>query len=339
MRDLDRVREKIEIRLEPRQVILLAVGTMLFSGALFAAGFVVGQRQGAHAPVRVVADDLARLDAEARAPRDAPDAPGTPVALGEVEFLFPSVLGSRPARPRKPAPKVRLPEAVVKAEAERKEAVERQAAARKEAEAAATRAADERARQEAVEAAARLAALAEAEAAAAAAAAEEQARKDAEEAAAMEAARIAAELAAAEAEAARKAAEEAAAAEEQGRKDAEAAARAKAEAEAAVVAAAPDEAEEDEPERPKSSAGASERQHRYTLQVKATKEKDDADRFIATLRQAGFEPHTVLADIPGKGRYYRVRIGRFDSLEDARAFQRSYKARSGQADGGFITDL
>ncbi len=97
MRDLDRVREKIDIRLEPRQVVLLAVATMLFSGALFAAGFMVGRNQAVQ-PARGVTGDLSRLDAEARAPRDAPGAPKTPVALGEVEFLFPSVLGSRPAR-------------------------------------------------------------------------------------------------------------------------------------------------------------------------------------------------------------------------------------------------
>ena len=75
------------------------------------------------------------------------------------------------------------------------------------------------------------------------------------------------------------------------------------------------------------------------MQVKAVPEKPQADAFVAELRQAGFQPHVILADIPGKGRFYRVRLGRFDSVEEARLFQRRYKALSGQPDGGFITDL
>ena len=347
MRDLDRVHEKIEIRLAPRQVVLLAAGTMLFSGALFAAGFVLGRRQGAQPAARFVADDISRFDAEARAARDAPDAPETPMALGEVEFLFPTVLGSRPARksPKKSA--VRLPAGVVKAqedaEAARRKQEEGEAAARREAEAAATaarRAEEEATKQRAAEAAAR----------------EEADRRAAEEKA--EAAERAAEAARLADEArAREAAEEALdedplptaladippppgpgdldetpepldvldAPEEVGGLGA-------LKGLAAQAARAARSTPEPTPPKPGSA-------HHYTHQVKASRDKDDAEGFVASLRRAGFEARLVQADIPGKGRYYRVRVGRFDSIEEARAFQRRYKVQSGQADGGFITDL
>jgi len=77
----------------------------------------------------------------------------------------------------------------------------------------------------------------------------------------------------------------------------------------------------------------------YTLQVKAARDKMEADTFVKSLRAKGFKPHLILVDIPEKGRFYRVRLGRFDSMPEARAFQRRYKATSGQPDGGFVTDL
>ncbi|MCB9537976.1 MAG: SPOR domain-containing protein [Myxococcales bacterium] len=92
-----------------------------------------------------------------------------------------------------------------------------------------------------------------------------------------------------------------------------------------------------EPDAPAEAALVAPR--KLTLQVKAAKEKAEADAFVAELRRAGFEPHVILADVPGKGRFYRVRVGRFESMPEARDFQRKYKALSGQPDGGFITDL
>ncbi len=347
MRDLDRVHEKIEIRLAPRQVVLLAAGTMLFSGALFAAGFVLGRRQGGQPAAHFVADDISRFDAEARAARDAPDAPETPMALGEVEFLFPTILGSRPARksPKKSA--VRLPAGVVKAQEDAETARRKQeeGEARREAEATATaarRAEEEAEKQRAAEASAR----------------EEAGRRAAEEAAQAEAAERAAEAARLAAEArAREAAEEPLDEDplptalvdippppEPGDLDEAPEPLDVLDATEEVaglgalrgVAALAARAARSTPEPTPPKGGSA---HHYTLQVKASRDKDDAEGFVASLRRAGFEARLVQADIPGKGRYYRVRVGRFDSIEEARAFQRRYKVESGQVDGGFITDL
>jgi len=223
--------------------------------------------------------------------------------MGEVEFLFPSVLGSRPGRRAKKKPEGPS-KAALRAKrraAEAKRRAKREAAARKEAE---RKAAEAKAVE--AEAAARL----EAELAAA------EAARAVEEEAARAAAEAAERLVAEEAEEAAKAAAALAVVEDEPK---------------VKPAPAP------EPKRPDASSNT--RPRRFTLQVKASRDRDDAERFVASLRKAGFEPHLVLADVPGKGRYYRVRLGRFDSIELARAFQRRYKAKSGRADGGFITDL
>ena len=91
-------------------------------------------------------------------------------------------------------------------------------------------------------------------------------------------------------------------------------------------------------EKPKSNRPAASSRV-YTLQVKAARDKAEADAFVKALRDKGFKPHLILVDIPKKGRFFRVRLGRFNSMPEARAFQRRYKATSGQPDGGFVTDL
>jgi|GEM_PF-2530244 len=78
---------------------------------------------------------------------------------------------------------------------------------------------------------------------------------------------------------------------------------------------------------------------RFTLQVKATKDASVADEFLQGLRKAGFYPHKILVELPNKGRFYRIRVGRFETMEEARAFQRHYAETSGSDDGGFITRL
>jgi hypothetical protein len=78
---------------------------------------------------------------------------------------------------------------------------------------------------------------------------------------------------------------------------------------------------------------------RFTLQVKATRDKAVADKFVEVLQKAGFYPHRILISLPRKGRFYRIRVGRFETIEEARAFQRSYSERSGMPDGGFVTRL
>ena len=79
-------RAKIEIRLELRQLVLLSLGTMTFSGSLFAVGYWLGTRDGlksAASPTTAVVS----VDRTERTPMRTRVKP-TKAALGEVEFLF-----------------------------------------------------------------------------------------------------------------------------------------------------------------------------------------------------------------------------------------------------------
>ena len=144
-------------------------------------------------------------------------------------------------------------------------------------------------------------ALAAADEAAAKKAATEKAaeEKAAEEKAAAE--KAAAERAAAEKLAAEKAAAEKAAADE-------AAAEKLAAAKAATVRA----------EEPRATVAAEETM--FTVQVGAMPTRSEADALAARLRSKGLSPYVVAADIPGKGVFYRVRLGRFRTRDEARRY-------------------
>lgn len=56
---------------------------------------------------------------------------------------------------------------------------------------------------------------------------------------------------------------------------------------------------------------------RFTLQVGSFQDKSEADTFFRQLAQTSYKPYMVEAEIPGKGQYYRVRVGGFSSFDDA----------------------
>ncbi len=56
----------------------------------------------------------------------------------------------------------------------------------------------------------------------------------------------------------------------------------------------------------------------YTIQAASVKDARDADRLVARLKKKGFRAHRVIGKIPGKGIWYRVRIGEYKSPADAR---------------------
>ena len=55
----------------------------------------------------------------------------------------------------------------------------------------------------------------------------------------------------------------------------------------------------------------------FTVQVKATQSPAEADKFAQKLKQQGFQPLVAEAEVAGKGHWYRVRVGRFDSRPQA----------------------
>ena len=67
--------------------------------------------------------------------------------------------------------------------------------------------------------------------------------------------------------------------------------------------------------------------NKYTLQVSAHSSLEKARGRMRRLRKMGLDPHVVSAQIPEKGKYYRVRIGKFGSMKEARHFQSELKRK------------
>jgi len=59
----------------------------------------------------------------------------------------------------------------------------------------------------------------------------------------------------------------------------------------------------------------------FTLQLSASQAREDADRFAAKLRAQGYQPYIVESDLKDRGRWYRVRMGKFSSKEAAAKFR------------------
>lgn len=70
----------------------------------------------------------------------------------------------------------------------------------------------------------------------------------------------------------------------------------------------------------------------YTLQVGSTNDEAAARAQVAQLKAAGHTAYYVRAEIPGKGTWYRIRVGRFGSPADAQRYSRTLGGK-----GGFAT--
>ena len=56
----------------------------------------------------------------------------------------------------------------------------------------------------------------------------------------------------------------------------------------------------------------------YTIQAASVKDARDADRLVAELKKKGFQAYRAIGKVPGKGIWYRVRIGEYKSRASAR---------------------
>lgn len=77
---------------------------------------------------------------------------------------------------------------------------------------------------------------------------------------------------------------------------------------------------------------------RYTIQIAASQNKADADALVAKLREKRYEAYTVKADIPGKGTFYRVRIGHYADKTLADRALRIIRSQEPQYQDAFITE-
>ena len=56
----------------------------------------------------------------------------------------------------------------------------------------------------------------------------------------------------------------------------------------------------------------------YTIQAASVKNARDADRLVAELKKTGFHAYRAIGKVPGKGIWYRVRVGKYRNKADAR---------------------
>ena len=55
----------------------------------------------------------------------------------------------------------------------------------------------------------------------------------------------------------------------------------------------------------------------FTLQLSAFPDKADAEEFMHKIQSAGYKPVLVASEIPGKGVFFRVRVGDYGSRQAA----------------------
>jgi cell division septation protein DedD len=63
----------------------------------------------------------------------------------------------------------------------------------------------------------------------------------------------------------------------------------------------------------------------FTLQLGASQNREDAERMVSRLREKGYAPYIVAATVPGKGTFYRVRMGSFATREAADRYLEDFK--------------
>ena len=63
----------------------------------------------------------------------------------------------------------------------------------------------------------------------------------------------------------------------------------------------------------------------WSLQLSAYQDRSEADRFAAGLRDKGYAPYIIEAQVPGKGTWYRVRVGKFANKEAASNYLNDFK--------------
>ena len=84
------------------------------------------------------------------------------------------------------------------------------------------------------------------------------------------------------------------------------------------------DAVENQPAGPPSPAG---REGGYQLQVSSFRTQNEADTFSGQLRARGHKAYVVEAHVPGRGTWYRVRIGPFASQHAAASYRSGFEGR------------
>ncbi len=76
----------------------------------------------------------------------------------------------------------------------------------------------------------------------------------------------------------------------------------------------------------------------FTLQVASYREKGEADALADRLSQKGYGAFVVPADVPGKGKWFRVRVGEFRTKREAGTFGEDLKRKERYIKSVYVTE-
>ncbi len=68
---------------------------------------------------------------------------------------------------------------------------------------------------------------------------------------------------------------------------------------------------------------------RYTIQVSSHQERQEAENEVKRMKQSGFAAFIVASDLPGKGKWFRVRLGSFTNRDAAEKLQKNVNEKAG----------
>lgn len=68
---------------------------------------------------------------------------------------------------------------------------------------------------------------------------------------------------------------------------------------------------------------------RYTIQIASYSDKEGAEHDVKKLKQSGYAAFVVSAEVPGKGTWFRVRVGSFQKKPSAEKLQKEIQAKAG----------
>lgn len=66
---------------------------------------------------------------------------------------------------------------------------------------------------------------------------------------------------------------------------------------------------------------------RYSLQVGSYQQMNDANTAVERWKAKGYAAFLMIADIPDRGRWYRVRVGGFASRDEAKRYQQQFESQ------------
>ncbi|MGE5445833.1 MAG: SPOR domain-containing protein [Ignavibacteriales bacterium] len=72
-------------------------------------------------------------------------------------------------------------------------------------------------------------------------------------------------------------------------------------------------------------APAGETQGKYTVQIGSSQKEEEAKKIVKSLISKGYPAFIKVAEIPGKGTWYRIRIGTFKTREEAELYRDNLK--------------